>query len=133
MINLYDIFVDTIEHSSGSGSIRATCHCGKTYFSDHGDYEEGELEELNEKMKKEPIRYECGDWDCVSTIDFNACTFVKGCSCKWEDRYARFLYHEMDIIVDFYKRLKKATVKEAFELSKKVDEADESTRTSDDL
>jgi hypothetical protein len=94
MINLYDIFVDTIEHSSGSGSIRATCHCGKTYFSDHGDYEEGELEELNEKMKKEPIRYECGDWDCVSTIDFKHVLLLKDVVVNGEDRYARFLYHE---------------------------------------
>lgn len=50
-------FWDTIIHS---GSIVSTCEfCGKTHYSteEENSFEEGELEELREKAKKEPDKY----------------------------------------------------------------------------
>lgn len=47
------------------GSIVVECACGRTHFCDNeraGDFEEGELESLREKMHKNPDRVL--GWEC---------------------------------------------------------------------
>jgi hypothetical protein len=76
--------------SFGGSLCTAHCEaCGRTYFvtSDgHGDYEEGELEELYEKAKKQPHKYiEVPDYSSVATMYMPGPSkrkeVVVGCEC----------------------------------------------------
>lgn len=75
------------------------CHCGRVHFVSapgHGDYEEGELEELKAKAEKEPDKYiEEWEHDTIDEITIDGKSFVAHCKCegwrkysKWIDRHA---------------------------------------------
>jgi hypothetical protein len=70
------------------GSPTIECSCGRTNFASNSDcMEEGELEELEENMKKKPNKY-CEHRNChdVLGVTFNG-ERVFGCDCQWENTH----------------------------------------------
>lgn len=75
--------------SSGTGSCRVTCDCGKIYFNatDRGCWEPGELDEL-QRLEQ--------DGKAISTdytidyIDFEGKQFANGCDC-WHSRAIKIM------------------------------------------
>jgi hypothetical protein len=81
--------------SRGGCCAALTCHCGRTYFvtsEGHGDYGEGELEELRRNAEKEPDKYiEVPDFSCVANLYIDGKELVIGCKCGGADRYAEWI------------------------------------------
>jgi len=120
-INISDILEDVIMSKGRCcGSIVADCQCGITHFVSEGDYEEGELEKLREQAIANPKKFiENGTVDYIARREFNAGQWVIGCPCNWQDKYARFIWAEYEIIAEFLKRCKKEVISNAL----KVDDA----------
>lgn len=93
------------------------CDCGRVYFvscQGHGDYSEGELEELLGKAKAEPKKYfECHQFD---RIDVDCFGFVIQCECGGSRKYIRFLENNRAAIVTYmierYAQLQKQQTEE---------------------
>lgn len=84
--------------SIGGSCCSAHCEaCGRVYFvtsPGHGDYEEGELEELRENSEKYPgIYIEVWDFSYVSTmiLPHNGKTVVIGCVCDPTEQLSDFI------------------------------------------
>lgn len=88
-----------------AGSLVIECEfCERTHFAYEGDYEEGELERLEENAKKNPAKYEEHfDRDMVSWGYFNGKQAVYNCPCKSLVQYERFIWNERDSIIKYYK------------------------------
>lgn len=93
-----ELFCDAF---SNSGSIRATCACGREHFESAGDFDPGELEELWKDCQREPDRYICQDH--VSIIHVGGKQFVMGCACKGYMPYARFIWSHRQAILEYIK------------------------------
>lgn len=79
--------------SAGHGALRGTCDfCERVYFASTGDYDSGELEELQAKAKEFPDRYiETGDeWQSMCRIAGKE--YVYGCPCNAPTRYEDFIW-----------------------------------------
>lgn len=81
--------------------------CGRVHFvsgSGHGDYSEGELEDLKAKAKAEPDRYiQEGVYDCIPTGYFAGMNVVVYCKCNGLRRYEEWIWSHRDIILDYLK------------------------------
>jgi len=86
----------------GSGSIRATCDCGREHFEPEGDFDDGELEELERRAKEQPDRFVCQDR--VSLVNVGGKQFVMDCPCKGYMPYARFIWGHRHAIMDYLKQ-----------------------------
>jgi hypothetical protein len=86
---------------SNSGSIRASCDCGREHFEPAGDFELGELEELWKCCQRDPDRYVCQDH--VSIIRVNGKQFVMDCPCKGYLPYAKFIWSHRQAILEYLK------------------------------
>ena len=84
---------------SRSGSIRASCDCGREHFETAGDFDPGELEGLWECCQREPDRYICQDH--VSIIHVNGKQFIMGCACKGYMPYAKFIWNHRQSILEY--------------------------------
>lgn len=71
------------------------CDCGRVHFvsaDGHGDYEEGELEALQAKAKREPDKYiEESQFDTIDILHIGGVSLVPDCPCDRAIRYAKFL------------------------------------------
>lgn len=117
-MDINEIFEDIISNKSGTGSIRGDCGCGRTNYVIHSDnYEDGEYEELEKAAKENPKNYHCHyDCDCISMREFNGKEWVIGCPCNWHHKYALFLWHEREVIINFLRECRKQKVTEALEI-----------------
>lgn len=104
-----------IFNSGGGGCIR-TCACNRIHFdgSEYGgwDWEEGELEELQENSKKNPDRYiEHGE--TVWTLDLGGLEVVYGCHCEIAEKYERFIIEASEEIAEYLNRKADLDIKAA--------------------
>ena len=68
------------------GGIVMDCGCGRTHFTSDpnaGDFEEGELEGLEEKARTEPKRYINNGCDLPTAIDLAGYNYCYGCPCQY--------------------------------------------------
>jgi len=96
--------------SGGSAGIIVECDfCGRVYFStsDHGDYEEGELESLRANAEKEPDG--CIEVDYfTSRVEVDGKTYAYGCKCNKVRRYEDFIWlHRREILAYIKARMEK--------------------------
>lgn len=84
-------------------------NCGRTYFVTsvgHGDYSEGELEELQELAAKHPNRYiEVPDFGSVDTVLMNGKSVVIGCECDPSAAWSKFIEEYSREITEYLKYL----------------------------
>lgn len=108
-----ELFSDVFDSKYG-GCIR-TCECGITHFDTYNiyDWEEGELEELQQKAKDDPEHYV--EIDCaVGTIEIGGIEIVYGCTCNLAKKYE-------DFILNYAEQLAKYLNKRATMLREKAD------------
>ena len=108
---LWDVIIN-------SGSLVVDCECcNTTYFGTDEDFEEGELEELEEKMKKKPDRYHRFDGDTVSWGYVNGRQIVYKCGCKEGDKVMlnmeNFIWNNRHIILNYLKDKTSNNLKDA--------------------
>jgi hypothetical protein len=86
-----------------SGSIVATCACGKTFFSGCStyDYDDGEYEALVEKAKAQPDKYVEFDASHVSYIVLGGHQYVVDCDCGKLAAYEKFIWRWRDEIMEY--------------------------------
>lgn len=73
-----------------------TCTCGRTHFTSargHGDYEEGELEELQAKALENPNMYiEDTEYDSIDMVPLGAgAELVPHCPCEKYKQYCNWI------------------------------------------
>lgn len=126
-MNHRELFRNCIVNKSGCGSYYGFCKCGRTYYQNnpnlYSDCDENEKSVELEKHISESLTNKniIITEEFTSILSFNGCNFVRGCECKWEDKYADFLMQEKDVILSFYKRLKKELITDALEIEKKME------------
>ena len=78
---------------SHCGGIVRDCSCGITHFDTYNqgcDWEEGELEGLEENAKNNPDRYRGHDHS-IGTMEIGGHEIVFGCTCDLADKYEKFI------------------------------------------
>ena len=94
-----DLFIKSLRTT---GSISVDCACGVTHYASHGDFEEGELEELQNKARRIPDQYnEVTDDDMVSYTIIDSKQIVIQCGCNLLGDYERLFLEEKGLIIDF--------------------------------
>lgn len=84
-----------------SGSLVITCnYCDRTYFGRGGDYEDGELEELQAKAEKEPDKYRERE-DFTSYFNFNGRQCVFDCPCGASERIEALIWNNRHDIAEY--------------------------------
>ena len=91
-----------LSSTSGFGTNCIECgFCGRTHFTDYGDFAEGDWERLLQRAKIAPSR-------CVQHEDFISCreilgaTWVSVCRCRMSRQLARWLYGSRSVIMPFF-------------------------------
>jgi hypothetical protein len=90
---------------SGCGGCIRTCECGITYFygCHHWDFEEGELEELQQKAKDDPDHYV--EQDCsIGTLEIGGIQIVYDCSCDLARKYENFILDHAGQLAEYLNR-----------------------------
>lgn len=88
---------------SHTGGCRRECVCGRTHFdisSNGWDWNKGELEELQDKAKKDSDRYVTQDGS-VGTMAINDVEIVYGCPCNNAKDYENFILRHADQIKEY--------------------------------
>lgn len=70
-------------------------HCGRTHFvgDGHGDYEDGELEDLRTNAQRNPGEYiEHNDYDSIDWGYINGKQIVWGCPCNSARRFEQWIW-----------------------------------------
>ncbi len=101
--------------SGGISGCRGTCQCGRSYFDNYNsgiDWDEGEIEGLLERSRKEPDRVIPSDGS-VSFIEVDGVAFVWGCKCQGWIKYQKFLVRHAPQIAAFLRARQAALTKEA--------------------
>lgn len=102
-----EIMEEVVSGLSGGGSLAIDCSCGRTHFASHngtGDWEDGELEDLQRKAKENPDSYiEDPTCDYISWKMLNNRPLIPGCPCGWEKKMADFIVGHRELIVLFLK------------------------------
>ena len=77
---------------SGYGGCVRTCECGITHFDCYNtwDWEEGELERLQDQAKEHPDRYVEVEGS-IGTMEIDNIQIVWGCSCDLAKKHERFI------------------------------------------
>jgi hypothetical protein len=97
-------------------------YCGRVHFKslDTGDFEEGELEELLEKSRKEPDKYI--DWGSI-TIGWGHIggkQYVVGCKCNGVEKLEKFVWSHRFLIIKYYIEKAKKKKKEFEEFAESL-------------
>ncbi len=107
--------------------------CGRAYFvtSDgHGDYHEGELEELRKKAAAKPDEYiEVPDFSSVSTAIVNGQDIVIGCLCDPTANWSKFIEEYSDEITEYLRLFWESRLEQGLAA---VDEAGKALLTIDE-
>lgn len=81
------------------------CDCGRVHFvsaAGHGDYEEGELAEFQQKAKDHPDKYyEHNDFDYVETVVIDGREIVPDCPCGKIQRYIDWIEENADSLAKY--------------------------------
>jgi hypothetical protein len=96
-----DVFINSVRHS---GSLVINCElCGRVHFGDgSGDYDPGELEDLQIKATAEPEKYiQHFDDDMVSWGMMDGKQAVIGCPCNKLTLYERFIWNHRNVIAKY--------------------------------
>lgn len=99
-----ELFSNVFDSSCG-GCIR-TCECGITYFDGYNiyDWEEGELEKLQQKAKEDPELYV--ERGCsIGTLEIGGSQIVYGCSCDLARKYENFILNHAEQLAEYLNRL----------------------------
>jgi hypothetical protein len=98
---------------SGIGSCVHECFCGVYHFDEYNtwDWEDGELEALQEKAKTDKKYMPHGQG--IGWIEINGCDFVYGCSCDNATKYENFLRNEAERIAEFLNGVSEESAKHA--------------------
>lgn len=110
------IFEDAF--SSGFGSCRGKCHCGRTYFDNVNSgisWDEGEFEELERLSAQEPNKCVPAQ-GAVSFIAVDGKTFVWGCECQGWKPYEAFIVRHGRQIAAFLRARQAALAKQVDEI-----------------
>ena len=95
-----EFFNDAI--ANGSSLVIDCEFCGRTYFGDGGDYEEGERERLQALAKEHPDKYiECDDftrWGYLAGKQY-----VIDCECNTAAKYEAFVWNNRHLIATYLK------------------------------
>jgi hypothetical protein len=94
------LFSDIFDSNCG-GYLRI-CECGITYFDTHNiwDWEDGELEALEQKASDDPEHYV--GMDCaIGTMSIDGREIVYGCTCKLAQRYEEFILDHAEQIAQY--------------------------------
>ena len=103
-MNLTEDFIRAFD--SGIGTCRAICECGIVHFDEvqqHYDWEEGELEELQEFAKYNPEAYVAHDHS-IGFIEIDNKQVVIDCSCNTVDKYEDFILNHVVQIAEYLNR-----------------------------
>lgn len=94
--------------TSAAGSLYQTCCCGKCYFAGGSHaigWEEGELEEFQERARKEPDKFIESPDDSIAWAAFHGWTFVWDCeNCPTMARVEDLIWSERRRVAEFIKR-----------------------------
>ncbi len=84
------------------------CNCGRVHFtsaSGHGDYEQGELEQLQAKAAQSPEKYiEHTQYDYVEAILICGERVILGCQCRQDELIAALIETHANALVEYLKR-----------------------------
>lgn len=82
-----------------------TCeYCNRTYFSNHGSYDPGELEELRANATSDPHNYIESDYDYIDFGYMDGKQFVWGCACNGVRGFEDWLWSHRYVVERFFKR-----------------------------
>ena len=99
MSKVSDEFYAALFHD---GSIRRTCHCGRTHFASwEGSFDEGELENLLSNAEREPDKYINHPSTSISIAHIDGKEFVYECPCEGLERYETFIWTYREVILDY--------------------------------
>lgn len=99
-----EVFWDSIQIA---GQIIADCVCGRTHFATHspGEYDEGELEKIQEKARENPDNYwENSMDDSIAIAYLDGITLCYGCPCGRSKRYENFMWGNRALILKYIKK-----------------------------
>lgn len=81
------------------------CSCGRVHFvsaNGHGDYERGELEELQAKAKAEPDKYiEETEYDHIDTAYLDGLQLVPDCQCGKYKKYCDWIESHAESLAQY--------------------------------
>ena len=107
----------------GAGPVRDCDLCGRVHFDQNGEYmDEGELEELLAKQKKEPKKY-CSMDGAVRDGHIEDQQVVVNCPCNGLRLYEDFILSEARLICNFLVRNAKERLEEAEDDTRDVTQA----------
>ena len=98
-----DVFMRAVCHGGALCSILCE-FCGRTHFvgEGHGDYRDGELEDLRVSAQKNPGKYiEHNDYDTIDWGYINGKQIVYGCPCNSARQYERWIWSHRYIIAKY--------------------------------
>ena len=104
------------------------CQCGRLHFvsaDGHGDYQEGELEELQRKAQAEPEKYfEHDQYDYIDAVWIGGEPIVPDCPCGKYKRYCDWIEENAEglakYLVKFFEDRKKEAERVAAESARHV-------------
>ena len=111
-----ELFENAFDSHTG-GCVR-NCMCGRVHFDDVGVYswEEGELEDLEQKSQEHPDRYIAHDHS-VGCMYIDGAKFVYDCPCGKAAKYEEFILKHAEQISEYLR-------KKAVQLREKADKID---------
>jgi hypothetical protein len=99
-VQVSDFFNDAI--ANGSSLVIECEFCGRIYFGDGGDYDEGERERLEEMAKVEPEKYiECSDFTRWGYLGGKQ--YAIDCECNAAAKYEAFIWNNRFLIATYLK------------------------------
>jgi len=92
--------------STGGGSTCGTyCECGRCYFiagSDHGDYEEGQLDDLLQSAQNDPDKFIPEDnYSSIEMVEIGGERLVVQCKCAKAQKYIKFFESHLHEIAKY--------------------------------
>lgn len=118
-----DEFMEAFSGMS-AGMVVECDFCGRTYFAtdDHGDFEEGELEDYRERAKKEPDKWIEVSY-FTSRIEVDGQCYARGCECNKVRRYEDWIWANRKQIATYLKAVANEKYRKAKEDSEEIDAA----------
>ena len=84
---------------------QVTCQCGRTYFvtaDGHGDYREGEMEELlTQATKADAKTFACSQFDCIDLLYIGTKAAVIQCECGLVKKYIDWIEDNIEALVAY--------------------------------
>ncbi len=122
-----DLFMKTF-CGSGIGTPQAECSCGRINYAGSSEFmEEGELDSLRERTRKNPNRFIGHEnYEAISVRTLAGRNFVLGCPCNGLKTYEDFLLTHPSEIARYFEEHSKEQLRRVEELiadSQRISEA----------